>query len=176
MKLKVHNIVAIVGGLLLIAGFFMPYIDFIMIKMSGITLLSKVINNESFGMSTMDSGQRIASIVIWGLFPVTGILSLLGGLLNKKYLVLASAVLLTLDVSLIIAAVATKGQNPFFSSYYSMAGNGLRLSLLGMLFMLAFGVAYRTEEQKIHKPVIITSGVMAAIFLMAVTYYNIALS
>lgn len=175
MKIKAHNIVAILGGLLLIVGFFMPYIDFIMIQMSGFTMISKIIGNETFGMMGMKTDQRIVSLIIWGLFPVTGLLSIIGGIFNKKYLVLTAAILLTLDVSLIITAVATKGQNPFITSYYSFVGNGLRLSLLGMAFMLAYGAVYRTEEAKIHKPVIITSGIMTALFALAVAYYNIAL-
>lgn len=175
MKIKPYNIVAIVGGMLLIVGIFLNYIDFIFVEMTGFQLLKKLIANENIGMMGMRTDQRIGGLIIWGLFPITGLLSLLGGIFNKKYLVLTAAILLTLDVSLIIAAVATKGQNPFINSYYQMVGNGLRLSLLGMACMLAYGAIYRTEEAKVHKPLIITSGIMAAIFLVAVAYYNMAL-
>ncbi len=178
MKFKLHNAPAIVGGLLIIAAFFLPYIDMMFIKLTGFEMVKLLANQEQAGMMKMNEEYLIIALIIWSMFPLSGILAILGGVFNKKYLTLTALIMLLLVMTLMLAGLAFKNEKPLFFSYGDMIGSGLYLSVLGALFLFGFVIAYRKEEENagIHKPMFYISSAFLTLFVISLVWFNMTVA
>lgn len=179
MKFKLHNAPAILGGLIIITAFFLPYIDFMFIKLTGFELVKLLANKEQAGMMKMNEEYMIISLIIWSMFPLAGILAFLGGIFNKKYITLTGLIMLLLVMTLMLAGLAYKGEKPMFFSYNDMIGSGLYLSVLGAMFLFGFVIAYRKEEQEgagMHKPMFYISSAFLTLFVISLVWFNMTVA
>ena len=157
----------------------MPYLEVMFIKLTGFELVQLLAKQEQAGpMWNVNKEYMIVALISWSIFPLSGILALLGGIFNKKYLTLTGLVMLLLVMTLMLAGLAAKGEKPLFLSYGDMIGSGLYLSVLGAVFLFGFVIAYRKEEENagIHKPMFFISSAFLTLFVISLVWFNMTVA
>lgn len=135
--MKIKNMLFLIGSAMILLGFFMPFIDVILVKISGFDLLKVSLMGER----RTEGDARVGSIIFFAIllmYPLAGLLGIWAGFKRKPLTVISYilAMLGLLGSLFAIFAFADNMRNSFFKpDYFALIGNGFYICILGVIVM-----------------------------------------